>query len=232
MEANTKKIFRDEVSRKDFLKESILVFSAHNDDQIIGAGGTLAKYAKEGKEVIVYIFSFGEASHPHYHKEEIIKTRMKELHQADDILSIEKSVLLGLKEGDFFNECTKKKRKEIIAKAIQEKKPTKIFTHSGDDPHPDHKAVNNILLSIVKEQKYTGEIYTFDVWNPFNLRNRNLPKLVVDISETMTMKVKALRCHESQFIALITMMPSMYTRAIVHGLAYGCRYAEKFTRIQ
>ena len=213
-------------------KETILVFSAHNDDQIIGAGGTLAKYAKQGKEVIVYVFSFGEASHPHFHKEEIIKTRMKELHQADEILCIDKSILLGLKEGDFFNEFTKKKRKEILVRVIQEKKPTKIFTHSFDDPHPDHKAVNNIILSILKEQKYQGEIYTFDVWNPFNLRNRNFPKLVIDITETMPMKVKALRHHESQLLALVTMMPSMYTRAVVNGLTYGYRYAEKFTKLQ
>jgi len=33
-------------------KETILVLAAHNDDQAIGAGGTLAKYAQEGKKVI------------------------------------------------------------------------------------------------------------------------------------------------------------------------------------
>ena len=214
------------------LKETILVFSAHNDDQIIGAGGTLAKYAKEGKEVVVYIFSFGESSHPHFHKEEIIKTRVKELHNADDVLCIEKSFLLGVKEGDFFNDFTKKKRKEVVIRAIQENKPTKIFTHSNDDPHTDHKAVNIIILSILKELKYYGEIYTFDVWNPFNLRNRNLPKMVSDITETMESKVKALKCHESQFVALVTMLPSVYVRAVINGLSYGYRYAEKFTKIQ
>ena len=213
-------------------KETILVFSAHNDDQIIGAGGTLAKYAKEGKEVIVCIFSFGESSHPHFHKEEIIKTRVKELHEADDILSINKSFLLGLKEGDFFNDFTKKKRKEVIVRAIKERDPIKVFTHSNDDPHPDHKAVNNIILSILKDLNYKGEILTFDVWNPFNLRNRNLPKLIIDITETLPLKMKALKCHESQFLALVTMIPSIYSRAIVHGLKYGYRYAEKFTKIQ
>lgn len=213
-------------------KETILVFSAHNDDQIIGAGGTLAKYARQGKEVIVYIFSFGESSHPHFHRQEIIKTRIKELHEADHLLHIHKSLLLGLKEGDFFNDFTKKKRKEIIMRAIKEKNPVKILTHSSDDPHPDHKAVNNIILSIVKEVGYKGEVLTFDVWNPFNLRNRNLPKGVVDITETMQIKCKALKCHESQTIALLTMIPSMYIRAIFNGLRYGYIYAEKFTKIQ
>lgn len=213
-------------------KETILVFSAHNDDQIIGAGGTLAKYAKQGKEIIVYIFSFGESSHPHFHKEEIIKTRVKELQEADKLLHIEKSLHLGLKEGDFFNEFTKKKRKEIIMRAIKERNPTKILTHSSDDPHPDHKAVNTIVLAILKELNYKGDIYTFDVWNPFNLRNRNLPKVVVDITETMPTKLKALKCHESQTIALFTMGPLVYIRAFLNGLQYGCRYAEKFTKVQ
>ncbi len=212
--------------------ETILIFSAHNDDQVIGAGGTIAKYAKEGKEVITYIFSFGEASHPHLHKEAIIKKRIQELHQGDEILDITKSVLLGIKEGDFFNEFTKKNRREVIIRAIEEKKPTKIFTHSSDDPHPDHKAVNNIILSILNEVQYKGEILTFDVWNPFNVRNRNQPKLVVDVTETFHAKIKALKCHESQFIALMTMIPSIYIRGIVHGLKYGARYCEQFTKIQ
>jgi LmbE family N-acetylglucosaminyl deacetylase len=213
-------------------KETILVFCAHNDDQIIGAGGTLAKYAREGKEVIVYIFSFGESSHPHYHKEEIIKRRVKELHNADETLKISKSLFLGLQEGDFFNEFTKKKRKEILIRALTEKKPTKIFTHSTDDPHKDHQAVNNIVLSIAKEVGYQGDILTFDVWNPFNLRNRNLPKLVIDIKETLPLKIKAFRCHGSQVPTLFIMMPSIYIRAIMTGLQYGQGYSEKFTKIQ
>jgi LmbE family N-acetylglucosaminyl deacetylase len=212
--------------------ESILVFSAHNDDQIIGAGGTLAKYAKEGKEITVFIFSFGESSHPHFHKEEIIKTRVRELIVADEVLNIKRSYHLGLKEGDFFNDFTKKKRTESIIRIIKEKNPEKIFTHSMDDPHPDHKAVNNIILSILKESNYKGEIYTFDVWNPFNLRNRNLPKLVVDITDTFQAKVKALRCHDSQVLALITMVPGVYVRGILNGLQYGKRYCEQFTKIQ
>ncbi len=213
-------------------KETIMVFCAHNDDQIIGAGGTLAKYAQEGKEIIVYIFSFGESSHPHYHKEEIIKRRVKELHNADETIGIKKSFFLGLTEGDFFNEFTKKKRKEIIVRALTEQMPTKIFTHSTDDPHKDHQAVNNIVLSIAKELMYQGEIFSFDVWNPFNLRNRNLPKLVVNIKETLPLKVKAFTCHRSQVPTLFIMIPSIYIRAFMIGLQYGQMYSEKFTKIQ
>ncbi len=213
-------------------KETILVFTAHNDDQIIGAGGTLAKYAQEGKDIIVYIFSFGELSHPHFKKEEIIKTRVKEMHQSDKILKIKESFFLDIKEGVFREDFAKKKRKESIIRALEKYQPAKIFTHARDDPHPDHKAVHEIIKAIITEVGYKGEVYTFDVWNPFSIRERNLPKLVVDISETMLLKGKALRIHESQVITLLTMLPSIYTRAIINGLTYGFMYAEKFTKLK
>ncbi len=38
-------------------KQTILVFSAHTDDFVLGAGGTIAKYIQEGKTVIAVIFS-------------------------------------------------------------------------------------------------------------------------------------------------------------------------------
>ena len=41
-------------------KEAVLFLCAHNDDQLIGAGGTIAKYAKEGKKIVTIVFSFGE----------------------------------------------------------------------------------------------------------------------------------------------------------------------------
>lgn len=39
--------------------ERILVIVAHSDDQMLGPGGTLVKYAKEGKEIHTVIFSYG-----------------------------------------------------------------------------------------------------------------------------------------------------------------------------
>ena len=64
-------------------KDDILVFCAHSDGKILGPGGTLAKYAKEGKKVRSIIFSYGEYSQPHLKKEIIINRRIKEAEEAD-----------------------------------------------------------------------------------------------------------------------------------------------------
>ena len=37
-------------------KDKILVFSAHSDDFVIGAGGTIANYAGKGSKVLAVVF--------------------------------------------------------------------------------------------------------------------------------------------------------------------------------
>ena len=59
-------------------REIVLVFAAHSDDEVIGCGGTIVKYSKEGKEVITVIFSSGEKSSPWLKKDYIIKNRKEE----------------------------------------------------------------------------------------------------------------------------------------------------------
>ena len=53
-------------------QDRILILAPHPDDEILGVGGTIAKYSKEGKNNYVVIFSYGEVSHL---KEEIIKLK-------------------------------------------------------------------------------------------------------------------------------------------------------------
>ena len=211
-------------------KDSVLVLCAHNDDNIIGVGGTIAKYSKEGIDVISVIFSYGISSHPWLKEQEIIKTRVEESQQADNVVGAQKLYYLGLKEGRFAEEIQKVKDK--IARFIKVLKPVKIFTHSGDDPHPDHRAVHMIVSQLLDELEYKGDVYAFDVWNPFNIRNRGLPKLVVDISTTFNKKVQAIKKHRSQWMALAIMIPATYARALINGLNTGVRYAEVFVKIR
>ncbi|MBS3122352.1 PIG-L family deacetylase [Candidatus Woesearchaeota archaeon] len=217
--------------KKRTQKETILCFCAHNDDQVIGAGGTLAKYAKEGKEVYTYIFSYGEGSHPHLNPRVIIKKRVSESRAADKIIGEKGSFHLGLKEGKFMDGIEKRGIKERIKEIITEKAPIKIFTHSQDDPHVDHRIVNKLILDIANEIKYYGDIYSFDIWNPLPARGREKPMLFVDISKTFNKKIKAIKCHNSQTVTLWTMLPATYTRAVINGLNHHCKYAEIFYKI-
>ncbi len=217
---------------KRIRKETVMFFCAHNDDQIIGAGGTLARYAKEGRYVVTVILSFGEGSHPWLQKREIIVKRVKESKRADKILGGKELMYFGLKEGDFKKEVKQRRIIEKVIRLIQKYKPSKIFTHSIDDPHPDHKAAYYILEDTLNKMRYKAEVYTFGVWNPINIRKRNYPKLVVDISKTFDTKIRALMLHESQKLAVFSLLWNVYRLAILNGLKNKCKYAEVFIKVR
>ena len=101
--------------------KNILVFCAHSDDQILGPGGTLAKYAEEGKNVYTYIFSYGEAGLPFHKIKEAVKIRVNEAKKADKIIGGKGVVFFGLKEGKFPEEVQEKKIVENLKKIIKEK---------------------------------------------------------------------------------------------------------------
>lgn len=206
-------------------KRTMIVVCAHNDDQLLGAGGTIRKYVDEGIKVCTYIFSYGETSHPHLRPEIIARTREKESLRAARILGDEIHYF-SIKEGHFstFNP-------EILKDIIKKKKPFRIFTHSPDDPHPDHKDVLKITKKVIEEIDYKGDFYVFDVWNLFSIKTRDNAKLFVDISDTFKKKIEAFKKHKSQTSTMISLGWSIYVKAIMAGWNNHCKYAELFYRI-
>ena len=69
-------------------RNSVMVFCAHSDDQMFGAGGALAKYAREGGKIFTVVFSFGEYSHPWLRKRVTIEIRVEESQRADKVIGI------------------------------------------------------------------------------------------------------------------------------------------------
>ncbi|MBI2549293.1 PIG-L family deacetylase [Candidatus Woesearchaeota archaeon] len=212
------------------MADTIITFCAHNDDQILGAGGTLAKYARQGYEVYTYIFSYGEQSHPWLKGEITAEMRIKEAHASDKVLGGKDIFFFGLKEGHFREEIQEKGIKEQMEAIIAEKQPKKIFTHSLDDPHPDHRVVYETVLEIT--QKIDCEVYSFNVWNLFNFKERDLPKLVVDISDTFSLKLDSFARHKSQKMTMISLLWKVYLQAIINGLRHHAKYAEVFYKIK
>lgn len=213
-------------------KETILIICAHNDDNVFGLGGTIAKYAKEGKIVKTVVFSFGEKSHPHLKPEVIAKKRVKEAIKSDKILGGKEIMFLGVKEGKFPKTIKKMNIKDKIKKIIAKEKPTKIFTHSINDAHPDHRAIYYFMKELIEEIDYKGDVYLFGVWSPVRIKDRNLPKMVVDITSTFDKKIKAIKSHESQQITILSLLWNVYLRAIMEGWSNNCRYAEVFYKLQ
>jgi LmbE family N-acetylglucosaminyl deacetylase len=166
------------------MTNNILIIAAHSDDQTIGPGGTAAKYAKEGFDVRTVIFSKGEISYPHFQEKIIVGTREKEALRADKIIGGKGVKFLGVLEKDFNKEVEIYKAKTQLERVIKKLRPTKIFTHSPDDPHPAHRKISTLTLEIVDSLPWQLEVYGFDIWSPFKFKKKTFPTLVVDITDT------------------------------------------------
>lgn len=215
------------------MKKRIMVFCAHPDDEVLGAGGTIAKYSRAGHEVTVVIFSYGEKSHWWLKEKYTKELRVKEARKAGKLLGVHKTIFVGLQDMKLPSETKREEVHRSIRQLLGRIHPHQIFTHTKDDAiYPDHKAVFFIIENVIGELDYKPEFYTFDIWNPINIRQRHLPKLYVDISDTFGLKLKALGLFSSQRLAIYQLLPSVMIRAVKCGITNDCRYAERFYRVQ
>lgn len=210
--------------------ENIIVCSAHNDDFVIGAGGTIAQYIQEKKKVTAIVFSYGEKSHPWLKEHVVQKMRAKEAENAAKILGC-KVIIFNLRETHFLEDINTQNRKQQLEKIFKTLQPAKVFTHSNEDPHPDHRAVHEITATLCTTLETHPELYVYPVWNALSFKTSN-PALYIDIKETFWPKLRALRAFQSQQVHIIYPVFLLLFRAFREGLRIHSRFAEKFFRIK
>lgn len=213
--------------------ETILICGAHADDPEIAMGGTLAKYANEGKRVITVIFSFGEKSSPWLKEDILIMDRKKEAKEIGAFLGSAETIFLGLNDTKISDEVNNPKIRDLLKKIIKRYNPAKIFTHSEADHHAfgDHQAVHKLVMKALDEidKNHTIGVYSFEVWN---LVNEDNPILYVDVTKTFGGKIEAMRKFKSQKASIYTLMIPVIIRAVIAGFHAKCRFAERFYKIR
>jgi LmbE family N-acetylglucosaminyl deacetylase len=212
-------------------KETIMVICAHPDDEILGVGGTIAKYSREGKKVMAVIFSYGEKSHWWLKKKFTVEMRVRESRAAGDVVGTSKTIFLGFKDLELKEEVKKKRNLALLEKVILEYGPSKIFTHSPDDIiYADHKAVWDAVEKVTRRVGYKGDIYAFNIWGK-DIRVSKNPALFIDISDTFSLKWNALKCFKSQHMYIFQLYPGLLWRAFKTGLQNKVRFAEVFVKV-
>ena len=212
-------------------KEVILAFGSHSDDLEIGMGAAIAKYKKEGKEVIGVIFSSGEKSSPWLKKDYLVESRKEEAKRIGEFIGCKQTVFFGLKDTKLMQEIENPKVKMAVINVIKHFKPTSIFTHSKFDPHSDHKAVNKIVFDALYgvDPKKKINVYVFEVWN---VLNEDHPRMYVDVSDTFSIKIQAMKKFRSQKLYVYLLMLPVIIRAVFCGFHAKCRFAERFYKIR
>ena len=171
----------------------------------------------------------------------ITRERVVESQKADRIIGGKGVTFIGLRESHFEDDLANRGIENKIRNIITELNPVKIFTHSSDDAHQDHRATFRIVLRLHRRMRLKSDLYTFDVWHIINLKKRNKPKLVVDISDTFETKIKALKAFKSQFdlaafynyLTINNFLFFMvYVKDALNGIKNNTKYAEVFYKIR
>jgi N-acetylglucosamine malate deacetylase 1 len=208
---------------------TILIFCAHSDDEAIGMGGTIAKYIKQKKKIIKVVLSSGEKSIPHIQEHIVKKERKKETSKASKFIGIHQDINLHLKDTKLKKEIEKPFVVKRILEIIKTTKPQKIFVPSKLDPHPDHQAVNTIVLRVIDSQKKHYATYAYEVWN---ILNENNPRIYNDIALEMGIKMEYIKMFKSQWVYMFSLYIPTIIRSFYFGRKYNTKYAERFYKLR
>ena len=135
--------------------KKIMAIVAHPDDESLGLGGTLAKYAAEGAEVSVLMATKGErgrfgtaAVSPGM--DIVGKTRAEELLKAAEVLGVQHVRFLGYVDRDL-DQAPPQQIIEEIALHIRDLQPQVVlsFGPEGAYGHPDHIAISQFTTAAI-----------------------------------------------------------------------------------
>jgi bacillithiol biosynthesis deacetylase BshB1 len=211
----------------------ILVIAPHSDDAEIGMGGSIALSLADGYRVGILDLTDGEPT-PHGS----IERRQQEAAAASRVLGVAWRRCLGLPNRSLEHTLD---ARWSLASVLREVRPKIVFAPYWEDAHPDHVAATQLIEAARFWAKLTktdmpGEphwaehiYYYFSV----HLRVPERPSFVLDISQHLETKLRAVECFESQFGGGSSggqrdIIEELRTRARYWGWAIGTVYGEPF----
>lgn len=221
----------------------VMVISAHPDDAEFGAAGTVAQWAREGKQVMYVVCTNGDkgTSDRSLDPAQLPVIRQKEQRAAAETLGVREVVYLNYPDQGL--EDTPEFRKHIV-RVIRTYRPDIIVT---SDPyrrylwHRDHRIIGQVVLDAVypfardhlaypdllEEGLEPHKVRQLLLWGTEDINYRT------DITELFELKIKALQCHASQMKAMPNLALEKRLRDRYRAMAKGMDYelAEGFHKI-
>lgn len=176
----------------------ILGIFSHPDDLELQVGGTFLKMKALGYSTAALDATRGEMS-----TRGTVEIRATETENATKVLKLDLRENLQLFDGHIHVDESSRTR---LVRALRRLKPRVVVTHQLEDPHPDHDHVARLVresarLSSMKN--YDPESGDEKIAVPIVMHNvfsQSLePSFIVDISDHLDMKMKAIRAYRSQF---------------------------------
>ncbi|HXA95935.1 MAG TPA: PIG-L deacetylase family protein [Candidatus Dormibacteraeota bacterium] len=189
---------------------------AHPDDQEFTVGGTLAKWAQAGSEIVTVCITSGGAGSNKFTPRDmtrhaLVVIREDEQREAGRILGVKETIFLGREDGML--EPSIGLRRELT-RLIRRHRPDAVLC--GDPTvryygptymnHPDHRVASDVALDAVFPSAGTRLIFPElldEGLEPHEVKQVYIhgaerPDTYIDISKVLDVKLAALRAHKSQ----------------------------------
>jgi N-acetylglucosamine malate deacetylase 1 len=217
---------------------TILILAPHADDEVLGMGGSIARWSREGKKIVLAVLTgHGEEKHPIW-PESIWEAIRSECYVAAEILGISEIIFKNLPAA-CLDMTPAWKINKIIAELLSEVKPSEIFIPFEFDLHKDHAAVAYGLYvaarPYLKSSQCIKRVLAYETLSETNLAPPFLtpafqPNVFVSIEETLSLKLEAMSAYQTQLQAdgLPRSIASLRALATLRGAHIGSEAAEGF----
>jgi len=204
-------------------KKRILILAPHADDGEFGAGGSIARFVEEKKEINYIAFSGAEKSTPKGMSKD---ARRKETMKATAILGIKRDNVEVLKypvrEFPHY-------RQDILEDMIRienDIKPDLVLLPAISDTHQDHQVIAAEGFRAFKKTTMLG----YEVpWNNLNFTTSAFIHIEERHLET---KINAVKCFITQLGRIYVTEDFIRSLALTRGVQIGTKYAETFEVIR
>jgi N-acetylglucosamine malate deacetylase 1 len=180
---------------------NVLVVAAHPDDELLGAGGTVARHTANGDHVKLAVMCEGVSLR--YNPEWDAQVR-RQASEAARILGTD-DLFMGNLPDQRLEMIPLQEVASKIEKLIEDCKPEVIYTHYAGDINHDHQVLAEAVL--VAARPYSApsvkEILMFETpssteWSSPTLTTPFQPNVYVDIEKFLQKKIDAFSCYTAE----------------------------------
>jgi len=175
----------------DLTGKKVLVLAPHPDDETIGCGGSLVRHTDAGDPVKVVFLTngaYGDTS-GRMDRDAYVGWRRDEAEKACACLGVTDLEFWAYEDRSLAGARGALRR---LIDLLEDFRPELVYAPSPVEIHPDHRAASFLLFDAVRSIDIEFQIAFYEIGQPMSVN------VLVDISEVLDRRVRALEAYESQ----------------------------------
>lgn len=227
--------------------QKILVVLAHPDDPEFFCGATTARWVRAGHHVSYCVLTCGDKGTKDLtiRSDKLCSIRQTEQRSAAKVLGVEDIRFLNYPDGYLLPDINLRRDITRVIRTVRPDilvtcDPQTLYTANAGLNHPDHRAAGQATLDAVfpaaRDHLNFIELWMDEKLEPHIVREVWVcgtlqPDVILDVSETWEIKIKALFEHKSQIGEPEKLAERMRNRRTTDSTPENPRYEEKFRRL-